>query len=49
MIEILLSLSGASVDRLAFNVRPAVQNITSACTDAEDMDEYSTVLQVYWA
>jgi len=43
--EILLSLSGASNDRLPFRMRPVVENIVSTGTDAEDMDslEWPTV------
>ena len=41
MNEILLSLSGASNDRLPFRMRPIVENIASTGTDAEDMDKYS--------
>jgi len=42
MNEILLSLSGASNDRLPCRMRPVVENITWTGTDAEDMDKYSS-------
>jgi len=38
MNEILLSLSGGSIARLPFRMRPVVENIASTGTDAEDID-----------